>query len=233
MNFLNAEWRKLAIFNYEIEPKILEKYLPNGVELDFWEEMCYVSLIGFMFLNTNLMGFPVPFHRNFEEVNLRFYLKKFENSEWKRGVVFIKEIVPKIALKLVANLIYKEHYENLPMKNSIIKSDDLLKISYSWKTKVWNTIQIEAENTPLVMQEDSEFEFITEHFYGYTKNENKTSEYEALHPQWDFYRIKNYEVSLDFAENYGEYFAPLNNQKPISVMLAEGSVVMVKTKNLV
>ena len=119
------------------------------------------------------------------------------------------------------------------MKNSIIKSDDLLKISYSWKTKVWNTIQIEAENTPLVMQEDSEFEFITEHFYGYTKNENKTSEYEALHPQWDFYKIKNYEVSLDFAENYGEDFSLLNDQKPISVMLAEGSLVMVKTKNLV
>ena len=231
MKFLTAEWRKLAIINYEIDPKVLEKYVPNGVELDYWEGKCYVSLIGFMFLNTKLLGIPVPFHRNFEEVNLRFYVKKFENNEWKRGVVFIKEIVPKIALKLVANIFYNEHYEKLPMKNSIIESTNLLKVSYSWKTKFWNTIKIEAENAQLSFEKGSEFDFITEHYYGYTKNKDKTSEYEVQHPQWNFYKVNNYEISLDFTDNYGEDFEFLNQQKPISVMLAEGSEVTVKTKN--
>ena len=231
MNFLTAEWRKLAIINYEIDPKVLEKYLPNGVELDYWEGKCYVSLIGFMFLNTKLLGVPIPFHRNFEEVNLRFYVKKFENNEWKRGVVFIKEIVPKIALKLVANIFYNEHYEKLPMKNSIETAGKLLKVSYSWKTKVWNFIKIDAENTQLLMEGNSEFEFITEHYYGYTKNKKSTSEYEVQHPQWKFYKVNNYEISLDFADNYGEDFEFLNQQKPISVMLAEGSEVTVKTKS--
>ena len=231
MKFLTAEWRKLAIINYEIDPKVLEKYVPNGVELDYWEDKCYVSLIGFMFLNTKLLGIPVPFHRNFEEVNLRFYVKKFENNEWKRGVVFIKEIVPKIALKLVANVFYNEHYEKLPMKNSIVESGNLLKVSYSWKTKFWNTIKIEAENAQRPFEKGSEFDFITEHYYGYTKNKNLTSEYEVQHPQWNFYKVNNYEIALDFTDNYGEDFEFLNHQKPISVMLDEGSDVIVKTKN--
>src|SRR5690606_7641315 len=115
MSFLKAEWNNLAIINYEIHPDILKPYIPNGTELDYWNGKCYISLVGFMFENVMLLGMKIPFHTRFEEVNLRFYVKRFENNEWKRGVVFIKEIVPKPALTLVANIFYKEHYETLPM----------------------------------------------------------------------------------------------------------------------
>jgi uncharacterized protein YqjF (DUF2071 family) len=106
MSFLNAEWRKLSFANYEVNPSFLSKYVPPGTELDLWEGKCFVSLIGFMFLNTKILGIKVPFHINFEEVNLRFYVKRFENNTWKRGAVFIKEIVSKPALTLVANTLY-------------------------------------------------------------------------------------------------------------------------------
>jgi len=95
MNFLKAEWKNLALFNYEIDAEILEKYLPAGTEIDIWNNKCYVSLVGFMFKNTKVLGVKIPFHVDFEEVNMRFYVKRFESDEWKRGVVFIKEIVPK------------------------------------------------------------------------------------------------------------------------------------------
>jgi hypothetical protein len=100
--FLTAEWRKLALANYVIDPKILEKYVPKGTELDIWEGKCFVSLVGFRFLNTKVKGIKVPFHVNFDEVNLRFYVKYLDGNEWKRGVVFIKEIVPKPILSFVA-----------------------------------------------------------------------------------------------------------------------------------
>ena len=230
MKFLKAEWRKLAIINYEINPEILEKYLPKGTELDFYQGKCYVSLVGFMFLNTKLLGLPIPFHRNFEEVNLRFYVKKKEGDEWKRGVVFIKEIVPKPALSFVANSVYKENYITKPMKNKMHQKDQELLIKYSWKDKTWNSIEITAENQPLKMETNSEFEFITEHYYGFTKKENKTSEYEVCHPKWDYYLIKNYQLKIDFQKVYSNDFECLNFQKPISVMLAEGSEIEVKTK---
>lgn len=230
MNFLKAEWRKLAIINYEINPEILEKYLPKGTELDFYKGKCYVSVVGFMFLNTKLLGLPIPFHRNFEEVNLRFYVKKKEGYDWKRGVVFIKEIVPKPALSFVANSVYKEHYETMPMKNIIHQKDRELLIKYSWKDKEWHSIEISAESEPLKMENNSEFEFITEHYYSFTKKENKTSEYQVCHPKWDYYLVKNYQLKINFQKVYGNDFECLNHRNPISVMLAEGSEIEVKTK---
>ena len=230
MKFLTAEWRKLAVINYEINPEILEKYLPNGTELDFYQDKCLVSHVGFMFLNTKVIKLSVPFHRDFEEVNLRFYVKKFENNEWKRGVVFIKEIVPKKALSFIANTFYNENYVTFPMSHEIVQAGDLLKIHYSWKTKNLNSIKIEADHLQNEMILGSDFEFITEHYFGYTKNGNRTTEYEVRHPKWNFYHIKNHEINVDFEDNYGNDFAFLNSEKPLSVMLAEGSVIEVHTK---
>lgn len=233
MNFLKAEWRKLAIINYEIDPEILLPYLPKGTELDFYKGRCYVSLVGFMFLNTKLLGFPIPFHRNFEEVNLRFYVKKKEKGAWKRGVVFIKEIVPKPALSFVANSIYKENYHTMPMKNQIHEKEGELLIRYSWKDKSWHSIQIMADSTPKTMKENSEFEFITEHYFGFTKKENITSEYEVCHPKWEYYTIKDHQLDIDFQNIYGNDFECLNHQEPTSVMLAEGSEIEVRTKKYI
>ncbi|MBO9690394.1 DUF2071 domain-containing protein [Chryseobacterium sp.] len=233
MNFLKAEWRKLAIINYEINPDILLPYLPKGTELDFYNSKCYVSLVGFMFLNTTLLGVSIPFHRNFEEVNLRFYVKKKEKGVWKRGVVFIKEIVPKPALSFVANTIYKENYHTMPMKNLIHEKEDELLIRYSWKDKSWYSIQIMAENRAKPMEENSEFAFITEHYFGFTKKENTTSEYEVCHPKWNSYTVNDYQLKIDFQKIYGNDFEGLNHQQPVSVMLAEGSEIQVKTKKYI
>jgi uncharacterized protein YqjF (DUF2071 family) len=230
MNFLKAEWRKLAIINYEINPNIILKYLPEGTELDFYKGKCYVSLVGFMFLNTKLLGLPIPFHRNFEEVNLRFYVKKKENGVWKRGVAFIKEIVPKPALSFVANSVYKENYHTMPMKNLIHEGEDELLIRYSWKDKSWHSIQVTAESTARSMEVGSEFEFITEHYWGFTRKEGRTSEYEVCHPKWDYYLVKDYQLEIHFDKIYGKDFEELDHQNPISVMLAEGSEIEVRTK---
>ena len=229
MKFLSAEWRKLAIINYTINPQILEKFLPQGVQVDFWKGKCYVSVVAFMFQNTRILGVSVPFHRNFEEVNLRFYVKKWEDDIWKRGVVFIKEFVPKKALSMVANTFYNEHYETCEMKHHIHEGQ-YLAVKYHWNNKVANFIKITADHHRNSMIEDSEFEFITEHYFGFTKSGITTTEYEVRHPKWDFYQIKNYDVKIDFESNYGQDFSVLNGVSPASVMLAEGSEIEVHTK---
>ena len=232
MSFLTAEWRKLVMVNYEVNPEILKPYLPNGTELDFFEEKCYVSLVGFMFLNTKLLGIKIPFHSNFEEVNLRFYVKRKVGEEIKRGVVFIKEIVPKPAITFVANTVYKENYETLPMKHSWNVIDEVLKVSYEWKVKdTWNRMFIEATNKQQAIEENSEIEFISEHYWGYAKkNEKETNEYEVKHPKWQYYPITDYKVNVDFSTNYGVEFKLLNTVKPNSVMLLEGSNISVENK---
>ena len=232
MSFLTAEWRKLIMVNYEVNSEILKPYLPSGTKLDFFEGKCYVSLVGFMFLNTKLLGIKIPFHSNFEEVNLRFYVKREEAGEIKRGVVFIKEIVPKPALTFIANTVYKENYETLPMKHFWKESNNSLEITYEWETKnKWNKVFVEAQNKQEVIQENSEIEFISEHYWGYAKkNEKQTNEYEVKHPNWQYYPINDYQLDVDFAANYGAGFKMLNKAKPNSVMLLEGSEISVENK---
>src|SRR6185503_10721641 len=111
-----AGWRKLVMANYAVDPSALAPYLPYKTEIDLWQGTCYVSLVGFMFVDTAVMGVKIPFHVNFEEVNLRFYVRYRDQGEWKRGVVFIKEIVPRAALAFVANTLYNENYETMPMR---------------------------------------------------------------------------------------------------------------------
>lgn len=227
--FLHAEWRKLAMANYAVNRSVLKKFVPSETKIDLWNGTCYVSLVGFMFLNTRLKGFKIPFHSNFEEVNLRFYVRHKDNGEWKRGVVFIKEIVPKPALTFVANTIYKEKYETMPMAHTWETVDNRLLVEYKWKKEKWHKIKVTGSSTPIEIGTNSEEEFITEHFWGYTKiNERITSEYGVEHPRWKVYPVEDHAVDVDFGLVYGEEFAFLNQEKPKSVFLAEGSEIVVR-----
>lgn len=232
MSFLKAEWRKLAIVNYVIDEKLLEKYLPPGTELDLWNGNCYVSVVGFMFVNTKILGIKIPFHINFEEVNLRFYVKRFDGDEWKRGVVFIKEIVPKRAITFVANTIYNENYETCKMTHQWETKENSQLVNYSWRNKnKWNSIEVEANLSSSEIDSHSETEFITEHYWGYAKvNEQETNEYEVTHPKWKKFEIIHAKIDIDFEANYGQEFAFLNEKAPHSVMLAEGSEITVEGK---
>lgn len=232
MSFIKAEWRKLALFNYKVGPSLLKEFVPNGTELDLWNGKCYVSVVGFMFQNTKILGVKIPYHINFEEVNLRFYVKRKVNNEWRRGVVFIKEVVPKCALSFVANTVYKEHYQTCPMKHSWTKSEDVFKVEYRWKVhSQWQSISINAEDRLVSIMEDSEAEFITGHYWGYAKvSEEKTNEYEVTHPRWMQYPVIDHSIAIDFKLNYGDRFAFLNEIQPASVQLAEGSQITVESK---
>lgn len=230
--FLSAEWNYLVLANYEVKPEILLPYLPAGTELDYWNDTLYVSLVGFMFNNVRVLGIPVPFHTDFEEVNLRFYVKRKEGDIWKRGVVFIKEIVPKSAITFVANTLYQEHYVTLPMKHRHEKNDTEALWEYQWKSEgQWNSIQAITELNESALVEGSEAEFITEHFWGYTQlSADKTSEYEVAHPRWNTYNVKDYTIKCNVNQLYGEAFHELLQTKPKSVFVARGSEIKVLSK---
>lgn len=232
MSFLKAEWRRLALINYEIDPSILRPYVPYRTELDTWQGTHYVSLVGFLFKNTRMLGMKIPFHVHFEEVNLRFYVRYHHKGEWRRGVVFVKEIVPKPAITFVANTLYGEHYETRPMRHTWAETDDSLLTEYSWKAgKAWQSLQLKSEKKTSPIAAGSEAEFITEHYFGYTKiKDQKTNEYEVTHPRWEQYLVNKHQVSVDFGLVYGADFAFLNELEPRSVMLAEGSPITVERK---
>lgn len=228
-SFLVAEWRNLLMANYPIDPAVLQKHLPCGTELDFFNDTCFVSLVGFLFKDTRLLGIPIPFHQTFEEVNLRFYVRYKEAGAWKRGVVFMKEIVPRRMISFVANTVYGEKYATYPMKHSWLMTEQGFEVSYQWKVRgEWNHMRAltEKENTELVP--GSEEEFITEHYWGYTHvNDRCTGVYEVAHPRWKVHKVLSHSIHCNAAYLYGPQFAEALQQPPSSVFLAEGSAIRV------
>jgi len=230
--FLSAEWKNLVILNYEVDPSVLKKYIPPKTELDTYNKKTFVSMVGFQFNKTLLKNIPIPFHYNFEEINLRFYVRHKSEDEWRRGVVFIKEIVPRAAIAYLANKLFNENYISLPTKHLINNEKngrDTRQIRYMWKFKhQWNYIYVipKGEQKPLI--EGSIEEFITEHYWGYSiQNDNSTMQYQVEHPKWRVWDTAEEGLNCNIESLYGAEFSKFIKGRPHSSMLAEGSAVKV------
>jgi uncharacterized protein len=177
--FLSAEWRDLLMLNYEADPSLLRIYIPHGTKLDSFGGKTYVSLVGFRFLETKLFGFlPIPFHTNFDEVNLRFYVR--------RGVVFIREIVPRRAIASIARIVYGENYVALTMRHRVQRTPPSLSAEYQFRiASAWCTLRAATSGDPVPPQRDSLEQFITEHYWGYSaRHEKESLEYRVSHVPW-------------------------------------------------
>ena len=232
MSFLTAQWRKLIFANYPVDHRVLAPFVPAHTELDTWNDSAYVSVIGFLFRDVRLLGLRIPFHVTFEEVNLRFYVRRKVEDQWRRGVVFIKEIVPKPAITFVANTLYDEAYETRPMHHRWTHTAQQQQVEYNWRVgSRWQTVAVTAENALVDIRPGSEEEYITEHYWGYSrKSAAKTTEYEVTHPRWQQSPVTDYRLDVDFELNYGHAFAFLNERSPASVFLTEGSPITIEGK---
>jgi uncharacterized protein YqjF (DUF2071 family) len=231
--FLTAEWRHLAMLNYEIDPAVLLPFVPRGVELDSFGGRYFVSVVGFLFRNTKLLGIPIPWHRHFEEVNLRFYVRRQTNEGWRRGVVFVKEIVPRVAIALTARILYGENYMAAPMWHRIEAQDACangpLAVSYSWRFHGQeHHVELSADGEAVEIAKGSEVEFITEHYWGYARRRSGwATEYRVEHPRWWVRTATASTLDCDVGVVYGCQFVESLTCPPFSAFLAEGSEVTV------
>jgi uncharacterized protein YqjF (DUF2071 family) len=232
--FLTAQWRKLIMANYNINPEMLKPYLPQGVELDIYEGDCLVSLVGFLFDEVRVKGLAIPLHTRFPEINLRFYVKQKTAEGWRRGVVFVKELVPRRAIAWVARLLYGEPYSAVPIQYNWQEDEDSLEVTYRWHVQHWMHLSVQAEPKPEILKEGSLEEFITEHYWGFTnRRTGKTQTYEVQHPRWDVYKINNYSIEADMGLLYGKNFIGINASQPHSVLMAEGSDISVREGTII
>lgn len=234
--FLSAQWQHLIMMNYRVAPSLLQPWLPPHTEIDYWNNTCYLSLVGFLFQNTRIKGWRIPFHVNFEEINLRFYVRREVPGEgWRRGVVFIREIVPKPAISWVANSLYRERYAAHPMTHRLEEREGNLEVLYAWRQqRRWQTFSVQADPTPVPLKAGSEAEFITEHYWGYSQwDAQRSMEYAVEHPSWRMHPIRGWMCDVDFGAVYGPAFGFLRASEPLSIFLAEGSAVKVYPGTLI
>jgi uncharacterized protein YqjF (DUF2071 family) len=229
--FLTGEWRDLAMLNYAVDPALLRPFVPRGTELDTFGGRTFVSLVGFRFVKTRVLGMPVPWHRNFGEVNLRFYVRRELQHEVRRAVTFISELVPRPLIAAIARLTYNEPYRRARMHHAITRSADGAprSIEYSWLLGRHGAgLRLKAGGAGAEPAEGSEAEFITEHYWGYTKQrDGSTIEYRVEHPRWRVWLAARSRVFGNLSAVYGEEFARVLEQPATSAFIADGSSVSV------
>ena len=230
--FLTAEWRYLVMLNYDVDPAVLHALVPRHTELDLWNGRAIASVVGFRFLRTRLLGIPIPLHGNFEEVNLRFYVRhRTADGEVHRGVVFVRELVPRLAIALTARLAYNEPYLAVRMRSTApakpVETPGL--VSYGWKMgSRWQGLSAASVGEAQMPDPASEEAFVTEHYWGYTRQrDGSTVEYEVSHPRWHVWRASDPLLDADVPRLYGSSFARTLAAQPASAFIAEGSAVTV------
>jgi uncharacterized protein YqjF (DUF2071 family) len=230
--FLTAEWRSLAMFNYAVDPALLAPLVPRGTELDSFDGRTYISLVGFRFERARVRGLWIPFHSDFDEVNLRFYVRRVVEGEVRRGVVFIREVVPRWAIAATARATYNEPYVALPMRHRIagpVSEGGRTTVEYGWRVGgSWAEIKMACEGKPTRPAEGSLEQFITEHYWGYTaQRDGGTIEYRVGHEPWRVWRAAQVTFQGDCASLYGAELAARLRAQPDSALLAEGGPVVV------
>ena len=230
--FVTARWHRLVMVSYEIDPALLKPYLPVETELDTWNGESYVSLVAFRFLDTRVKGIAIPFHRDFEEINLRFYVRSKGPEGWRRGVVFVREVVPKRAIAAVARWLYNENYVACPTDSEIVDPTDTSdgSVEYRWHPgQAWMWVKGRFSGAPALPAPSSQEEFIAEHYWGYSKQrDGGTVEYRVEHPQWKVWSLAAPECSAGVVDFHGGEFREALSGMPRSAFVADGSDVIVR-----
>ena len=245
-SFLSAEWRALLMLNYSVDRSLLEPLVPSGVVLDTHEDTVWVSVVAFMFLDTRVKGIAIPGHRDFEELNLRFYVRRDEPDpkrglDHRRGVAFVKEVVPRMAIAGVARLMYNENYVSMPMRHELSRRDgtpldartplqDGDQVSYGFRsdTGEWGAVCGQVAGPAEPLEAGSHGHFIAEHYWGYARQRNGgTVEYEVTHPPWQVHPVREARIDGDLVELYGTELGAALARPPDTAFLAVGSEVQV------
>jgi uncharacterized protein YqjF (DUF2071 family) len=231
--FLTATWHRLVMLNFALDPRTLAPYLPRGTELDAWGGSTFASLVGFRFLHTRVKGVAVPFHRDFEEINLRFYVRRAAPEGWRRGVGFVREVVPRPAIARIAKWLYNENYVACPMRSTVTDPvpGGAGRFAYGWKFRGhWLSVAATVRGAPSVPAPGSQEEFITEHYWGYAaQRDGGTVEYRVEHPRWSVWTATEPTLLGDLAGFYGPAFAGALAAQPVSAFVADGSAVIVRS----
>jgi uncharacterized protein len=226
----NGHFRYLAFLNYRVERQLLEPFLAEGVELHLYNGICYISIVAFLFQNLQIQGIPAPFHQEFEEVNLRFYVKQKTNQVEKTGVVFVREIVPKSLVTAAARIVFNENYVTMPMYHRIeVWENQINTVHYEWKSqRQKNSVRLVFQGNWRIPDENSSESFLTKRPYGFTRQpKGGTREIQMQHADWRVCSATDAVMECDIAGIFGIEFVPYLTLKPASAFVAEGSAVTI------
>jgi len=227
--FLSARWERLCLITYGVDPARLEPLLHPELQLDTRDGQAFVSLVAFDFLDTRVLGIPWPGYRNFPEVNLRFYVRHGD----QRGVVFIREYVPKYLIAWLARSLYNEPYRTVPMRSTWRETDEGAEIGHELtQGGSSHTLKMQLGKQVSTPADDSADHFFKEHSWGFGQSRGgKLLRYEVWHPIWETRPVESLELQWNFESVYGPEWADLSKANPAHTAFALGSEIRVYPKS--
>lgn len=173
------QWHKTIFLHWEVPVYFLEEYIPEGIELDTYQNMAWVSLVAFEVKNMRLRNLPpFPFISNFKEVNLRTYVIKDD----KPGIYMFSIETDKLAEVLLTRI-----FIGLPYQKSKIKRTSSRFVSHNKTLKqsldlTIGKIRPQKEKTALDF-------WLTERHALYDYMSNKLFRFDIHHTQWDLQEL--------------------------------------------
>jgi uncharacterized protein YqjF (DUF2071 family) len=197
--FLAAEWLNVAAVSFAADEERLRPFLPRGATIDVLDGSPRVSLVAFEFRRTRVLGAAIPHHITFPEINLRFYVR----HRGERGVVFIREFVPRRAIATVARVFYNEPYRRIPMRCGAQAAED-------GSVRVWHrfgagfSLTMKGGADAIVPEPGSAAHWLTDHSLGVgRRRDGATLLYNVAHPTWALREVADLALDVDFSALYG------------------------------
>ena len=230
---ISGEWRELAIVSWRVAPELLRPRLPAGTELDEWDGRSWLSLVGLRFLGLAVGGVPVPLHREFAQVNLRFYARRVVGDQVRRGAVFVRELVPRAAMAAVARLVMNEPMVHADVRAEVAHDAErpsrVLGVTYTWESDPGRgRLHVDTDAEPMALERLSLEEFLSERCWGFTaQRDGGSTEYRVEHPRWSVYVSRDASVDGDLAATFPLDLARVMLARPDHAFVAEGSRVAI------
>lgn len=226
---ISSEFRKVALLNYMIPPEVVEKYLPDHTKPDYYNGECMISLVGFQVPNLKVAGVKMPLLKDFDEIDLQIYVKRFDGAKWQKGVVVISRIFAHPIGEPLANTFLRTNYSSMPVTATTKETQESLEVKYSWKYKdLEQKFRVKSNKLAAPYDKGTEAAFVLDRPFGFIKSEDEIYQYEIKHVDWHLYSVEEYSVDVDFSLQFDPAFNILNGQNPHSVILTEGSTVEIR-----
>lgn len=224
---ISSEFRKVALLNYVVPPEVVEKYLPKYTKPDLYNGNCFISLVGFQVKKLKVNELKVPLIKDFDEIDLQIYVKRFNGATWEKGVVVISRIFDQPGVAELTNTIFKTNYSSMPTTGEVMETEKSLEVKYSWRLNgEQQSFSVKSNKLAAPYDKDTQASFLLDRPLGFIKTNNKeTLQYTVSHADWHLYTVDEYAIDVDFSRQFDPVLNILNSMIPYSVILTEGSTV--------
>jgi uncharacterized protein len=179
---MKQTWYDLLFAHWEIEPELLQPFIPSGLQLDTYQGKAWIAVVPFRMSGIRLKYMPsIPYTSNFPEINVRTYV----TYQGKPGVYFFSlDASNYLAVKVAKSFFHLPYYHS----KIEVRSEGASIKYHSYRKKSREEFRFKGNYQPIsdvFHAERGSLEYwLTERYCLYTEKYNRLYRGEIHHPPW-------------------------------------------------